>query len=107
MPYALALFGRRPAWQRGLRDTEARPLISTLDEFLAEARVVHESDEDAADLRGNFGERGGQGVDGDQGVVGKDHTQALLCIARRRADVLFAMLRDGTFYEPQLSAAVT
>ncbi|MFF3216973.1 hypothetical protein ACFYYB_40920 [Streptomyces sp. NPDC002886] len=34
-------------------------------------------------------------------------TQALLCLARRRADVLFAMLRDGTFYEPQPSAAVT
>lgn len=26
---------------------------------------------------------------------GKHHTQALLCLARRRADVLFAMLRDG------------
>ncbi|MGW4359594.1 IS110 family transposase [Streptomyces californicus] len=38
---------------------------------------------------------------------GKHHTQALLCLARRRADVLFAMLRDGTFYEPQPSAAVT
>ncbi|MEU6854574.1 transposase, partial [Actinacidiphila alni] len=38
---------------------------------------------------------------------GKQHTQALLCLARRRADVLFAMLRDGTFYEPQPSAAVT
>ncbi|MEU7965624.1 IS110 family transposase [Streptomyces sp. NPDC049097] len=37
---------------------------------------------------------------------GKHHTQALLCLARRRADVLFAMLRDGTFYEPQ-PAAVT
>jgi hypothetical protein len=32
---------------------------------------------------------------------GKHHTQALLCLARRRADVLFAMLRDGTFHEPQ------
>lgn len=32
---------------------------------------------------------------------GNHHTQALLCLARRRADVLFAMLRDGTFYEPQ------
>ncbi|MFE9387742.1 IS110 family transposase [Streptomyces sp. NPDC007025] len=32
---------------------------------------------------------------------GKHHTQALLCLARRRADVLFAMLRDGTFYNPQ------
>lgn len=32
---------------------------------------------------------------------GKHHTQALLCLARRRAEVLFAMLRGGTFYEPQ------
>lgn len=32
---------------------------------------------------------------------GKHHTQALLCLARRRADVLFAMLRDGTFCQPQ------
>jgi len=31
---------------------------------------------------------------------GKHHTQAILCLARRRADVLFAMLRDGTFYQP-------
>ncbi|MFI6937063.1 IS110 family transposase [Streptomyces sp. NPDC050287] len=36
---------------------------------------------------------------------GKHHTQALLCLARRRADVLFAMLRDGTFCEPQPAAA--
>ncbi|WP_331724473.1 hypothetical protein OG416_35360 (plasmid) [Streptomyces longwoodensis] len=34
-------------------------------------------------------------------------TQALLCLARRLADVLFSMLRDGTFYEPQPSAAVS
>ncbi|MFI5635719.1 IS110 family transposase, partial [Streptomyces sp. NPDC051664] len=32
---------------------------------------------------------------------GKHHTQALLRPARRRADFLFAMLRDGTFCEPQ------
>jgi transposase len=38
---------------------------------------------------------------------GKHHTQAPLCLARRRADVLFAMLRDGTFYEPQQTAAIT
>ncbi|MEU2130375.1 hypothetical protein [Streptomyces sp. NPDC018352] len=36
---------------------------------------------------------------------GKHHTRALLCLARRRADVPFAMLRDGTFYEPQPTAA--
>ncbi|WP_461003240.1 IS110 family RNA-guided transposase [Streptomonospora sediminis] len=31
---------------------------------------------------------------------GKHHNQALLCLARRRCDVLFAMLRDGAFYQP-------
>ncbi|TQE26267.1 IS110 family transposase [Streptomyces ipomoeae] len=31
---------------------------------------------------------------------GKRHKQALMCLARRRVDVLFAMLRDGTFFEP-------
>lgn len=36
---------------------------------------------------------------------GKHHTQALLCLARRRADVLFAVLRDGTFYEPRPASA--
>ena len=30
---------------------------------------------------------------------GKTHTQALLRLARRRINVLFAMLRDGSFYE--------
>ncbi|WP_431712132.1 IS110 family transposase [Glutamicibacter uratoxydans] len=30
---------------------------------------------------------------------GKKHNQALIALARRRCDVLFAMLRDGTFYE--------
>ncbi|AIS02534.1 transposase [Streptomyces glaucescens] len=32
---------------------------------------------------------------------GKHHAQALLCLARRRADVHFAMLRDGTIHGPQ------
>lgn len=35
----------------------------------------------------------------------KTHTQALLCLARRRSDVLFAMLRDGTHYDPQHAQA--
>ncbi|EOB4677899.1 MULTISPECIES: hypothetical protein, partial [Shigella] len=26
---------------------------------------------------------------------------ALIALARRRCDVLFAMMRDGTFYTPQ------
>ena len=30
----------------------------------------------------------------------KKHNQALIALARRRCDVLFAMLRDGTFYTP-------
>jgi transposase len=32
---------------------------------------------------------------------GKTHSQALLRLARHRIRVLFAMLRDGTFYEPR------
>ncbi|MYW16616.1 IS110 family transposase, partial [Streptomyces sp. SID2955] len=32
---------------------------------------------------------------------GKTHTQALPRLARHRISVLFAMLRDGTFYEPR------
>lgn len=31
---------------------------------------------------------------------GKHHVAAVTCLARRRVDVLFAMLRDGTFYQP-------
>ncbi len=31
---------------------------------------------------------------------GKRHNQALMALARRRCDVLFAMLRDGTCYHP-------
>ncbi|HZX39524.1 MAG TPA: transposase, partial [Streptomyces sp.] len=34
-----------------------------------------------------------------QRARGKTHTQALLRLARHRISVLFAMLRDGTFYE--------
>jgi transposase len=30
---------------------------------------------------------------------GKCHTQAVIAVARRRVNVLWAMLRDGTFYE--------
>ena len=32
---------------------------------------------------------------------GKRHNHALIALARRRCDLLFAMLRDGTFYEPK------
>ncbi|MFD3775783.1 IS110 family transposase [Streptomyces sp. NPDC058612] len=36
-----------------------------------------------------------------QRATGKTHTQALLRLARRRTDVIHAMLRNGTFYEPR------
>jgi transposase len=36
---------------------------------------------------------------------GKPHTGAILCLARRRLNVLWAMLRDGTTYGPVRSAA--
>ena len=32
---------------------------------------------------------------------GKRHNQAIIALAHKRCAVLFAMLRDGTFYEPQ------
>ncbi|WP_377273972.1 IS110 family transposase [Peterkaempfera sp. SMS 1(5)a] len=41
-----------------------------------------------------------------QRTAGKTHTQALLRLARRRIDVLFAMLRNGTFYESRPPRAV-
>lgn len=38
-------------------------------------------------------------------TLGKRHNQALIALARRRSDVLFAMLRDGTIYEPRRPTA--
>jgi len=35
---------------------------------------------------------------------GKHHSQALIALARRRCDTLYAMLRDGTLYQPQTPA---
>jgi transposase len=35
---------------------------------------------------------------------GKRHTQALIALARRRVNVLWAMLRDGTTFEPRTAA---
>ncbi len=36
---------------------------------------------------------------------GKKHNAALICLARRRTDVIYAMLRDGTHYQPKTTAA--
>lgn len=36
---------------------------------------------------------------------GKKHNQALIALARRRCDVIYAMLRDGTLYETKTPAA--
>ncbi|WP_407343408.1 IS110 family transposase [Pengzhenrongella phosphoraccumulans] len=36
---------------------------------------------------------------------GKRHNQALIALARRRCDVMFAMLRDGTLYDPPARTA--
>ncbi|GGR89620.1 hypothetical protein GCM10010269_30910 [Streptomyces humidus] len=41
-----------------------------------------------------------------QRARGKTHTQALLRLARQRISVLFAMLRDGTFYESRTPKGV-
>ncbi|RKF27634.1 transposase, partial [Micromonospora globbae] len=37
---------------------------------------------------------------------GKRHNAALICLARRRCDVLFAMLRHKTPYQPRPTAPV-
>ncbi|GGS19672.1 insertion element IS110 uncharacterized 43.6 kDa protein [Streptomyces humidus] len=36
---------------------------------------------------------------------GKKHNAALICLARRRCDVLYAMLRNGTHYRPEAAPA--
>jgi transposase len=36
---------------------------------------------------------------------GKKHNAALVCLARRRTDVMFAMLRDGTYYQTKTPTA--
>jgi hypothetical protein len=36
---------------------------------------------------------------------GKGHTQAVIALARRRVNVLWAMLRDGTYYEDRTPLA--
>lgn len=38
-------------------------------------------------------------------AAGKKHNAALVCLARRRVDVLHAMLRTGTLYQPQPARA--
>ena len=38
-------------------------------------------------------------------AAGKKHNAALICLARRRCDVLHAMLRNGTHYETRTPAA--
>ncbi|MGP5626995.1 IS110 family transposase, partial [Brachybacterium alimentarium] len=35
---------------------------------------------------------------------GKRHNAAVICLARRRCNVIFAMLRDGTYYQPPTNA---
>ena len=36
---------------------------------------------------------------------GKKHNAAIVCLARRRIDVIYAMLRDGTYYQAKTPAA--
>ena len=38
-------------------------------------------------------------------AAGKKHNAALICLARRRVDVLHAMLRNGTYYQAKPAAA--
>ena len=38
-------------------------------------------------------------------AAGKKHNAAIICLARRRVDVLHAMLRNGTYYQPRPAVA--
>lgn len=38
-------------------------------------------------------------------AAGKKHNAAIICLARRRVDVLHAMLRNGSYYQPRTPAA--
>lgn len=38
---------------------------------------------------------------------GKRHNAAVMCLARRRCNVIYAMLKNGTFYEPPTPAPTT
>ena len=35
----------------------------------------------------------------------KKHNAAVICLARRRIDVMYAMLRDGTYYQAKTPSA--
>ncbi|SED50634.1 hypothetical protein SAMN05216489_03631 [Streptomyces sp. 3213] len=71
------------------------PSSPRADELWARPRPVRRAGAPAS--RASYDKKMGQG---------KHHTQTLLRLARRRADVLFAMLRDGTFYEPRPTATL-
>lgn len=36
---------------------------------------------------------------------GKRHNAAVMCLARRRLNVMYAMMKTGTLYEPRVPAA--
>ena len=36
---------------------------------------------------------------------GKTHNAAVMCLARRRLNVMYAMMTNGTLYEPKVPAA--
>ncbi|MFI6244022.1 IS110 family transposase, partial [Micromonospora sp. NPDC050795] len=38
---------------------------------------------------------------------GKRHNAALICLARRRCDVLYAMLRDKIAYQPRPATPIS
>lgn len=46
-------------------------------------------------IRGEFPARSG-----NKHAEGKHHNAAMICLARRRCNVIYAMLREGTYYQP-------
>ncbi len=96
--------GNRP---RALKQLKVQPAAHS--RMVAMVREVL-PEREAGLLIGSWGERRHPHRRRDCGAANTAapaSSQALLCFVRRRADVLFAMLRDGTFYESRPAAAVT
>ncbi|MEU7237933.1 IS110 family transposase [Streptomyces chrestomyceticus] len=81
-------------WLVTVGDGTGFPTAAHLASYAGLAPTTRQS---GTSLHGGHAPRGGN----RQRARGKTHTQALLRLARQRISVLFAMLRDGTFYEPR------
>jgi hypothetical protein len=92
----------RPEWfaaflaDRGTRKPSAHSMKAYRQDFDAIATLVAGTETRTAKSR-NYHDR--------KRSEGKRHSQSILCLARRRLNVLWAMQRDNTSYQPGLPRA--